>query len=62
MPISIELIGQVAGALGVAFLIAFMLTPVVKNLAVKMGAVDVPKDNRRMHKRPMPLIDRKSVV
>ncbi len=56
MPISIELIGQVAGALGVAFLIAFMLTPVVKNLAVKMGAVDVPKDNRRMHKRPMPLM------
>ncbi len=54
MPISLELIGQVAAALGVSFLIALILTPVVRNLAVKMGAVDVPKDGRRMHTRPIP--------
>ena len=54
MPISLELIGKVAAALGVAFLIALITTPVVKNLAVKMGAVDVPKDARRMHDHPIP--------
>ncbi len=35
-----------------AFLVAFCATPFVKRLAYKMGAVDVPKDNRRMHKTP----------
>ena len=54
MPISMELIGRVAVALGVAFLIALIMTPVVRNLAVKMGAVDVPKDGRRMHDHPIP--------
>lgn len=49
-----ELIGRVAVALGVAFLIALIMTPVVRNLAVKMGAVDVPKDGRRMHDHPIP--------
>jgi len=53
-----ELLGRVAGALGVAFLIALILTPVVRNLAVKMGAVDDPKreadPERRMHSRPIP--------
>ena len=49
MPISLELIGQVLAALVVSFLIALILTPVVRNLAVKVGAVDVPKDNSRLH-------------
>ncbi|MBQ8807930.1 MAG: undecaprenyl/decaprenyl-phosphate alpha-N-acetylglucosaminyl 1-phosphate transferase [Clostridia bacterium] len=35
-----------------AFIITFIATPFVKNLAFKIGAVDIPKDNRRMHKRP----------
>lgn len=30
------------------------LTPLVKWLACKLGAVDVPKDERRMHRRPIP--------
>ena len=38
MPISLELIGQVLAALVVSFLIALILTPVVRNLAVKVGA------------------------
>ena len=29
-------------------------TPVAIKVAPKIGAVDVPKDNRRMHKRPVP--------
>lgn len=40
----------------VAFIIAFSATPIVKKLAFKMGAVSVPKDKRRMHKKPMALM------
>lgn len=40
----------------VAFIIAFAATPLVKRLAFRIGAVDVPKDNRRMHKKPMALL------
>lgn len=36
----------------VAFVITFSTTPFVKKLAFKIGAVDVPRDNRRMHKKP----------
>lgn len=35
-----------------AFFVAFAATPFVKRLAYKIGAVDVPKDSRRMHKTP----------
>ena len=41
-------------ALGVALIISFIATPLVKKLAYKVGAVDVPKDNRRMHDHPIP--------
>ncbi len=37
----------------VAFLISYAATPIVKLLAFKVGAVDIPKDNRRMHKEPI---------
>ena len=35
-----------------AFIITFSATPFVKKLAFKIGAVDIPKDSRRMHKKP----------
>ncbi len=41
-------------AMGLAMLVSFAMTPLVKRLAYKIGAIDVPKDNRRMHKRPIP--------
>jgi len=47
-------IAGVAAALVSALLIAFITTPVVKSLAQKVGAVDVPKDDRRMHDHPIP--------
>ncbi len=40
----------------VSFIITFMATPIVKFLAERFGVVDVPKDNRRMHKKVMPLM------
>ncbi|MBQ7557696.1 MAG: undecaprenyl/decaprenyl-phosphate alpha-N-acetylglucosaminyl 1-phosphate transferase, partial [Lachnospiraceae bacterium] len=39
-----------------AALIAYALTPAVRVLAFKLGAVDVPLDKRRVHKRPVPRI------
>ena len=41
-------------ALIVATLVSFGSTPLVKKMAYKVGAIDVPKDNRRMHKVPIP--------
>lgn len=41
-------------ALGLAAGVSFSSTPLVKALSVKVGAVDVPKDSRRMHNHPIP--------
>lgn len=43
-------------ALAMAFLISFASTPTVIALAHKIKAIDVPKDDRRVHKKPIPLI------
>jgi UDP-GlcNAc:undecaprenyl-phosphate GlcNAc-1-phosphate transferase len=39
-----------------AGLIAFTMTPPVRVLAFRIGAVDIPLDQRRMHKKPIPRI------
>ena len=41
-------------ALVAAAVVSCAATPVVKVLSVKFGAVDVPKDGRRMHDHPIP--------
>ena len=38
----------------VAGLASFLFTPLAKRVAEKIGAIDIPKDNRRMHKKPIP--------
>lgn len=38
----------------VAFAISLAATPLVKTLAYKIGAIDVPDDERRVHKKPIP--------
>ena len=45
---------QMLAAMAAAVAISFLSTPLVKSLAYKVGAIDVPKDNRRMHKVPIP--------
>lgn len=54
MAVQLSLIGIAAAALLVAALVALISTPVVRSLAIRMGAVDVPKDGRRMHDHPIP--------
>ncbi len=38
----------------VAFLVTYASMPFVRIIAKKIGAVDVPKDDRRMHSQPIP--------
>lgn len=54
MLLELPAVAGVAAALVAAMLIAFVTTPVVKSLAERVGAVDVPKDGRRMHDHPIP--------
>ena len=37
-----------------AALMAFVTTPISRVIAYKIGAIDIPKDERRMHKEPIP--------
>lgn len=54
MPFENQLVAYVVLALLVALVVSFLTTPVVKTFAYKVGAIDVPKDARRMHKVPIP--------
>lgn len=38
----------------IAFLLSFLFTPIAKKIAYKLGAIDVPNDNRRVHTKPIP--------
>ncbi|QSX05051.1 undecaprenyl/decaprenyl-phosphate alpha-N-acetylglucosaminyl 1-phosphate transferase [Sedimentibacter sp. zth1] len=37
-----------------SLVIAFLMTPLARKLAIKVGALDVPKCERKIHKKPMP--------
>lgn len=49
-----EFVFRLLLTLGVAAAISCALTPLVKLLARKVGAMDIPKDERRMHHHPIP--------
>ena len=54
MPIQLPSVGLALAALLTAALVAVISTPVVRSLAFRVGAVDVPRDTRRMHDHPIP--------
>lgn len=54
--------GNIAIAFLLAFIVTFMATPYTIKLAEKVGAVDVPKDKRRMHKKAMPKFGGPAVI
>ena len=54
MPIQLPVVGRALAALLAAAVVALISTPVVRSLAFRVGAVDVPRDARRMHKHPIP--------
>ncbi|MBQ8402261.1 MAG: undecaprenyl/decaprenyl-phosphate alpha-N-acetylglucosaminyl 1-phosphate transferase, partial [Clostridia bacterium] len=52
---TVQFVYMVVGLL-CAFLFAYTLTPPVRVLAFKIGAIDVPLDDRRMHTKPIPRV------
>ena len=54
--------GDIAIAFMLAFLTAFMATPHTINLAKRLGAVDTPKDERRINKITMPRLGGLAVI
>ncbi len=40
----------------VSVIISLLITPVVKKIAIKLNVVDIPRDNRKIHSKPMPLL------
>ena len=54
--------GNIAIAFILAFIVAFMATPYTIKIAKRIGAVDVPKDKRRMHTKKMPKFGGPAVI
>ncbi|MBQ7075933.1 MAG: hypothetical protein IJM94_03930, partial [Clostridia bacterium] len=52
----LDIVLRLMFAVAVSFAVSYAATPIVKTLAFKIGAVDVPKDERRMHKKAIPTI------
>ena len=54
--------GNLAIAFLLAFIVSFVATPYTIKIANKIGAVDVPKDKRRMHTKAMPKFGGPAVI
>ena len=54
--------GDIAIAFMIAFMTSFMMTPQTIKLARKLGAVDTPKDDRRINKVTMPRLGGLAVI
>ncbi len=49
-----KVIEFVLAAFAAAGVLSYLMTPFAKKFAHRVGAIDVPKDGRRMHKEPIP--------
>lgn len=54
--VTVQQVLTVLVAVLAAGVISLILTPLVKNMALRFGFVDIPKDERRMHNKPIPTI------
>lgn len=50
--------GNIAIAFVLAFIISFVVTPYTIRIAKKVGAIDYPKEERKINKKPMPRLRR----
>ena len=50
--------GDIAIAFLLAFITAYVITPYTIRFAKKIGALDIPKDKRKIHNRVMPRLRR----
>lgn len=49
-------------AFAVALIVAFFATPIARKIAVNSGAVNIPNDSRRIHKKPMALMGGLAII
>ena len=54
--------GNIAIAFILAFVVTFVTTPYTMKIANKVGAIDIPKDERRAHKRTIPKFGGPAVI
>lgn len=54
--------GDVAIAFLLAFITAYVITPYTIRLAKKIGALDIPKESRKIHEKPMPRLGGLAVI
>ena len=54
--------GNIAIAFLLAFIVSYMATPYSIKIAEKIGAIDIPKDDRRMRKKSMPKLGGVAVI
>lgn len=54
--------GDIAIAFILAFLVTFVTTPYTMKIANKVGAIDIPKDERRAHKKSIPKFGGPAVI
>ena len=54
MQITLAFLKNIIMTLIVSAVVGFAATPFVKKLAEKVGAIDVPRDKRRVHDHPIP--------
>lgn len=54
--------GNIAISFLLAFIVTFMVTPYSIKIAEKIGAIDIPKDDRRMRKKAMPKLGGVAVI
>ena len=60
--LGLPILARILLAMALAAIISYLATPFVKKLAVRIGAVDVPKDNRRMHSETIPRLGGMAIV
>lgn len=54
--------GDIAIAFLLAFITAYVITPYTIRFAKKVGALDIPKESRKIHKKPMPRLGGLAVI
>lgn len=54
--------GDIAVAFLLAFITAYVITPYTIRFAKKIGALDYPKESRKIHKKPMPRLGGIAVI
>ena len=54
--------GDMAVAFLLAFITAYVCTPYTIRFAKKIGALDIPKESRKIHKKPMPRLGGLAVI